>query len=544
MTLLLTRWFKSNLLLVIIFLSGLALRLYHLTAISLWHDEAFSALLIRYPWREMFYRIGLDVHPPMYYIFLRLWHYVFGNSLGSLRGFSAFFGLGLIIVAYGLVKTAFKNQRLALVAALLVAVNPFQISYVTEARMYTMGAFFAVLAAWFLVKALELQKTYFDYRAQNIPNLPQNLRAQKTVAVYYLLFALAILIIIYTHYYLLFTAVALGLYALLYHWHAYGAKFRNYIGLVLSCGVVGIGYLPWLKAFLFQLRQVGDSYWIPAMTRWSIPDTLWQMLLGLYTGKHLLLAALSLLIIVIIYFVIRKIASFNKWLILFNVLAPFAGAVMFAILAHLRGESSSVYLLRYFLFCSTFFLILISLWLEEFRPRKAGVVLLVDLVTVNLIAFTTNWRSLDVKNHKGMSAAADLLVKNVEWNHKLYVGSSFEFFNLKYYLHQNTNFCDQDDCGALAGVRFPRPLLYSGGKTDVSQMPHYAGTAILTNADLVADFKTATKNGDTVWLLWTNGFGGSKPEVPANWTQIDEKGYAEIRPYLGTWVVVTEYKVN
>jgi hypothetical protein len=389
-----------------------------------------------------------------------------------------------------------------------------------------------------------LQKAYYDYRGQNIPNLPQNLRMRKTVVLYYVLFAVSTVVIIYTHYYLLFTAVALGLYGLLYHWHAYRGKYRNYGWLLLSFAVIGIGYLPWLKTFLFQLRQVGGNYWIPAMTRWSIPDTLWQMLLGLYTGKHLLWAAMSILIIVIIYSVIRKISSFNKWLILLNVAAPFAGAIMFAILARLKGESSSVYLLRYFLFCSTFFLIMVSLWLEEFRPRKAGTVLLAILVMINLVGFASNWRNLDVKNHKGMAAAADVLAKNVEWNHKLYVGSSFEFFNLKYYLHQKTNFCDQDACSIQAEVRFPRPLLYSGGNTDVSQMPHYAGTAILTNEDLLPDFKTATQNGDTVWLLWTNGFGGSKPEVPANWTQIDEKGYAEIRPYLGTWVVVTEYKVN
>ncbi len=126
-----------------------------------------------------------------------------------------------------------------------------------------------------------------------------------------------------------------------------------------------------------------------------------------------------------------------------------------------------------------------------------------------------------------MSAAAELLANNVEPGHKLYVGSSFEFFNFKYYNRTPVT-----------------PLLYSGGITDVSQMPHYAGTAILTNADLLPDFKAATKNGDTVWLLWTNGFGGSKPSVPLNWTQIDEKGYADVRPYIGTWVIVTEYKVN
>ena len=55
--------------LIVILLIGAILRYYHNTDISLWHDEAFSALLIKYNWSEMMYRIGLDVHPPAYYVF-------------------------------------------------------------------------------------------------------------------------------------------------------------------------------------------------------------------------------------------------------------------------------------------------------------------------------------------------------------------------------------------------------------------------------------------------------------------------------------------
>lgn len=492
---------------------GLVLRLYNLTAISLWHDEAFSALLIKYPWSEMMYRIGLDVHPPMYYIFLRVWYYILGNSLWSLRGFSAFFGVGLIILTYKFVKDAFNNERLALVAALLVAVNPFQISYVTEARMYTMGAFFTLLAACALLKAMNLQQS------------------QQKFLKYYLLFVVSTVIIIYTHYYLLFSAVALGAYGLLYHWQSYRNNWRRYGWLVLSFLVIGLAYLPWLKTFLFQFRQVGGNYWIPPMNLWSIPDTLWRLVIGSYTANHLLLGLLTLVVVGVLFFVIRRIKGTVQWLLVFSVVAPFAGAILFAVLAMLRDQGSSVYLVRYFLFSSAFLIISMAVWLVEFRLRKVAQTLLIILVAANLVAFANEWQNLDVKSHPGMAGAAELLENNVEPQHKLYVGSSFEFFNLKYYLSRRE------------GPR-QRPLLYSGGITDIKDMPHYAGTAILTNQDLLPNFETATKNGDTVWLLWTTGFGGSKPEVPKNWTQIDEKGFAEIRPYLGTWVIVTEYKVN
>src|SRR5262249_32639749 len=150
--------------------------------------------------------------------------------------------------------------------------------------------------------------------------------------------------------------------------------------------------------------------------------------------------------------------------------------------------------------------------------------LLIIYAICNLWTFVNYWRDIDIESKPGMAAAAALLEANVEPHHKLNVSSSFEFFNFKYY------------------NRTPvRPLLYTVGITEVSSLPHYAGTAILTDEDLLPDFAAATKSGDTAWIIWTNGFGSSKPSVPANWTQVDEHGYAEVHPYVGAWVVVTEY---
>ncbi len=262
----------SNWELIGIAITGLLIRLYNLTAISLWHDEAFSALLIKYSWGEMIHRIGLDVHPPMYYIFLRFWHYVFGNSLLSLRGMSVFFGVATIIAVYYFTLYVFGNKRAAIIAALLVAINPFQVQYVTEARMYTMGAFFAITAAHALVCALRNQKLFY---ANQI-----NTGSKKVFLYPYALFVLCSIILIYTHYYLLFTVAALGLYGFWYHFQNYRFTFKRYGWIVLSGLTIGISFLPWLKIFIFQYAQVGAGYWIPPMDRWSIPDTIWRIMLS------------------------------------------------------------------------------------------------------------------------------------------------------------------------------------------------------------------------------------------------------------------------
>lgn len=520
---------------VLILLVGTVLRFYHNTDISLWHDEAFSALLIKYPWGEMFYRIGLDVHPPAYYIFLRLWHYIFGDSLLSLRGFTVFFSVGTIWAVWVFTKEAFKDGKYAIWAALLVALNLFQIQYATEARMYTMGAFFAVLAAYFLAKALHLQKHIYQDSKNQIPNLPDFFKNRKKMLWNYLSFVISVIVLIYTHYYLLFTAVAICFYGLVYLYFHHEGGVKKYLYILFSFVLIILSYLPWLKTFLFQYKQVGAGYWIPPMDRWSIPSTLWTLLIGIghdinnpTTQKLLILCAL--LVIYFLYKFLRKTQSFEKWLVIFAVLAPFGGALLFYLLAKMKGSNSSVFLVRYFLYTSAFLSIALAVWLKQIKIKTIGYLLVAVYAIANLFAFNNYWRQLDVKNKPGMAAAVKYIKANIEPRHKLYVGSSFMFFNLKYYLGQYN----------ISNL----PLLFSGGNIDVKNLPHFAGTAILTNHDLLPVFNQEVKNGDTVWLVWTNGFGSNKPEIPRNWTQVTEKSYAEIRPYVGTFVYITEYKVN
>jgi 4-amino-4-deoxy-L-arabinose transferase-like glycosyltransferase len=538
--------------LITIFLIGVALRFYHNIQISLWHDEAFSALFLRYPWGEMFHRLGLDVHPPMYYIFLRFWHYIFGDSLLSLRGMSIFFGSASIIAGWAFVKEAFKNEKAALWAAVFIALNPFQLQYVTEARMYTMGAFFALLGAYFLIKALRNQKQYVEDRILNMPNLPQDISLKKSFLWYYFGFAVCTGIMILTHYYLLFTAAALCFYALIYHWYHYRTQFKYYWALVASYLLIIVFFLPWLKVFMFQLSQVTAGYWIDKMNFWSIPVTLWKMLINATLDTSHLLSVdkygypllnykpngtevvVLLAFVFSVYFLykfLRKTQSFEKWLVVLCVIAPFAGSLAYAGLARLRGSTSSVFLDRYFLYSSIFYTIALAVWLREIKWKWVSTILIVLYAMANLLAFSQYWKDLKVETKPGMAGASRYLAANVEPGQKVFVGTSFMFFNYKYYW-------------STVNPTPARPLLYTGGRNDVSQISHVEGVAILSNDDFVPDFNTAVKHGDTVWLIWTYAFGSNKPNIPKNWVELITSEYPDVRPYAGASVYVTEYKVN
>ncbi len=110
---------------------------------SLWLDEATTALVSKMPIHDIFSKfLPGDFHPPLYYLLMKYWVIVFGNSEVSLRVPSLVFALLTIYVVY---KTFGK------LSAILLASAPLLFYYAAEARMYTMAMFLvSALVSYFL----------------------------------------------------------------------------------------------------------------------------------------------------------------------------------------------------------------------------------------------------------------------------------------------------------------------------------------------------------------------------------------------------------
>lgn len=481
------------------------LRFYNNTAVALWHDEAFSALYIKYSWGEMIHRIILDVHPPLYYFLLRIWNYVFGWGLFSLRSFSIIFGVLTVWAGYKLVYYSLKDKRLALLAALLLAINPFQIQYSLEARMYTLGTFLALYSSYVLAKALENNKT-------------KN----------WIWYGILVSACMYTHYYLIFTVIAQVLYVAHYiiknrliNFQKQGILLKAVLSYILSI----ILYLPWIKPLLIQITRVQQSYWIPPMDKWAIPGTIWKMTFGGQGINHTTLIISTLVTLFILLYYVFKTSGIAKWHIFYGLTIPFVGALLLSL-------KTAIYLDRYFVFASLYLAILLSITMQNIGAKKLKTLLVILLVFASLFAFFKNWKDLDVKNlffersenrKPGIAAAAEYLNSTATNKDKIVVGSSFIFFTFKYYNH--------------TGVA---PLLYSTGSLET--IPHFSGTAILTNNDLILNYDNFEKN-QIIWLLWTTGFGGNKPNVPGNWTLISDRSFADTPGFKGE-IFVTSYQIK
>lgn len=478
----------------ILILGGL-LRFYNNTAVALWHDEAFSALYLRYPWAEMMRRIGLDVHPPFYYWVLRLWTYVFGQGLLSLRSLSILFGIMTIYAGYLFVKLAFENERLAILAAFFLAINPFQIQYSLEARMYTLGTFLILLSSYFLIKALRTNKNF-----------------------HWIIYGVLTAANFYTHYFLFFSVVAQGLYFFYYIWKEKNLMIKGWFAYILSV----ILFLPWIPTLLIQIKRVEKQYWIPAPDRWSIPGTIWKMAFGGQGNDHITLIITTIIALVLLIYFFRETKPPVKWFIVLGVMVPFIASLLLSF-------KQAIYLDRYFVFASLHFTILIAATLFLIPKYTNKRTLTILFAAFSIFIFFKNWHDLgSIKNKPGMAAASSFINDNVKPKDKIYVGSSFIYFTFKYYNHTNR----------------PPKLISS---IPLDQIPHFSGTALLNPDDLILtdtifNNPEVAKN-DTVWLLWTTGFGGNKPNVPGIWQKVAEKSYSDTPGFKGD-IIVTEYHVD
>ena len=120
-----------------------------------WYDEATTAWLLRGTLGQMLARLPhTESTPPLYYVLAWVWVRLFGDTQTGLRSLSALAGVATVPVAFAAARTL-AGRRVALLAAGLVAVNPFLVWYSQEARSYALLVLAATVALWLFARARE-----------------------------------------------------------------------------------------------------------------------------------------------------------------------------------------------------------------------------------------------------------------------------------------------------------------------------------------------------------------------------------------------------
>ncbi len=250
----------------LILLLGFALRLYHLGANSLWYDETVSMYLAQSDLAELLRHTAGDIHPPLYYILLHAWGLAAGYSGFAAAFFSLGFGVLLIAVVWRVTRAWFPAAAIASVAALLVALSPYNIWYSQEVRMYTLGATLGLLSVFFLRRMLAQPKIF-----------------SRAFVAYVLVTVLGF----YTLYYFIFLMVFQYLWVgiRLLQLKNQKSKVKNtFFTFLTSQILLVVLYLPWLS---IAFRQATDPPVPPWREFISLPDALLESLSALVFGQAL-----------------------------------------------------------------------------------------------------------------------------------------------------------------------------------------------------------------------------------------------------------------
>ncbi|MGB5052671.1 MAG: glycosyltransferase family 39 protein, partial [Caldilineaceae bacterium] len=147
---------------------ALSLRLHCLTCSSYWHDEGNTWALVQRSFAQIAAAAAADIHPPGYYWLLKLWSLAFGYSPFALRAFSALTGTLTVAVVYAIARSAVGGRRSAvsLFAALLAALNPFQIFYSQEARMYSLLMLESAALVWVALPMADSRRQVIRHHSQ------------------------------------------------------------------------------------------------------------------------------------------------------------------------------------------------------------------------------------------------------------------------------------------------------------------------------------------------------------------------------------------
>jgi len=510
-------------LLGILLLIALLIRLNHLTDRSLWFDEAFSWRLIQFPFLEFLSRSASDVHPILYYILLWLWCaplYLLKLtiSLFWLRFFSVILSLGTVAATYFAGKTLFQSKWIGITAALLMAVNAFQIQYAWEARMYALGTFLLCLCLIFLIKTINANK--------------------KAAWRNGIIFGLLTGALFHVHYFMLFSITAIFLFVILHSLLEItknnSSQKRSILPLIVGLFLAVIIFMPWFPIFLKQRAQVQQNYWILPMDSWSIPDTMSRLLLG---GVNDFPHETSIICSGLVFFILLTPLVLGRkksdLLLFLSFLVPFAGSWWIS-------RSTSIYQDRYFVFASVALILLIARCISflptRFYFRSVIAILLTCYGFYNVTQF---WSSMHFQDHPGMIAAAKYIEENASrCDEPIVISSSFIYFPIAFHLPTGERY-------GIASIRdfgntcLATPKLYSKS----GEFSHFGGSPILTKNDMVSS-EVFQKQSANVWVIDTTGFYESKLDVPATYKLADEKSFSELFVYQGDIIVRKYIKIS
>ncbi len=261
------------LILTMILLLAAALRIVNILQQSFWLDEGFTYHAVTEA--DMLSAIAGDAHPPLFFLLMRGWIMVAGDSVLAMRYFSVLIGMLDVALIYPLAQEIARFRprtpaaaRIAVLTMLLLAMADVEIFLAQEARMYTLRTLLVELSMLAYLRWLR-RGTRICATVWTLTN----------IALFYTHYLGALIVVVET----IHTLTALR-----------GRKRLAAFGMI---GISVLAFLPWgLTVALQQLLN-------PSYVIGGIPSN-WHVLFGLTTryfgGQWAFMLALAVLGLIVV----------------------------------------------------------------------------------------------------------------------------------------------------------------------------------------------------------------------------------------------------
>ncbi len=400
----------------LVFIVCLALRMAFITQKNLWFDEVFSWHLSLDSFYEIIVRTSNDIHPPLFYFTLKIWNFVFGDSVAAMRLLSALFTSSSVFFLYSISKRYLEPSK-AMLVILLYSVSPLNLYYGQEVRMAAMNLFLNLGSVYFLLKLMDKPHDYHRI-------------FKEKYAIPFVLFTTAA---IYTHYFSFFILAAELLY-IIYTYRRSSKQYIAYLYLLISIGVV---YLIWVPELITHFSR-GQSWRSPqtlSLVMHEYVNYIRDLNLGLYyyysnleIVKYITYFAAIVLVISLAGVLFRKNAGKDSpKLILLVLFVPL-------ILAGLISFKQRIEFYRYLSILVPYISFFVVYGLTKWNNKYFTTAIVGLLIAVNIYGVTIHY-SFGFKNDDYRSLIQKI---NIEYKpgDRIYVEPHFNGWVINYYKKQ------------------------------------------------------------------------------------------------------------
>lgn len=236
---------------------------------AIWGDEGFSIVLSRRSIGEILSGTAADVHPPLYYLILKIMITIFGESVFVLHMTSFLAFIGVIILSITFIRKNFGLLS-AYLTIFFVGWTEYGVIYSVEIRMYSMALLFITL-------------TFCS--AYQVISKKANVKDWIIMSVFALLSG-------YTHYFALIAVafMALGVFIICL------LKKQNLVWkkIGITTALCVGGYLPWLVAMLTTVERTVGGFWLTTVPTFT---ECMDMFLGAMNYSHKMLYIFLILLL-------------------------------------------------------------------------------------------------------------------------------------------------------------------------------------------------------------------------------------------------------